>query len=313
MSTTPNHDMLDDPNNNGANMSLFRGCTETCGWVAAVVAVLAFGSFGVPLKATKTQAGVEVHPLVMQSYKTATCFATCWLVLLAGEELRWSHWGIASGLFWVPGSTCGIFSIRNAGLAVAVGTWSSICVLTSFIFGILIFQEGVKNIGYTACAFALLMVGLIGMAQYSAVSSAAATTSSSSSGKQPSASVVPVHKTTNTAAAAMIPNMVPPVRHPNPLLRHEPRKIDHRRPFGAATAPSNVPTVANYWIGAAARTPPKWWNAPTVPKGQRRRCSRSNSNLSSIQQWTTKTPSCIICTKTIPEKSTTITSFTSRQ
>jgi len=204
MSTTPNHDLLEDPNNNNGaeDMSLFRGCTETCGWVAAVVAVLAFGSFGVPLK---TNVQVEVHPLVMQSYKTATCFATCWLVLLAGEELRWSHWGIASGLFWVPGSTCGIFSIRNAGLAVAVGTWSSICVLTSFIFGILIFQEGVKNIGYTACAFALLMVGLIGMAQYSAVSSAASPSGGSSgSGKQSSA--VPVHKTTNnTAAATMIP------------------------------------------------------------------------------------------------------------
>jgi hypothetical protein len=49
---------------------------------------------------------------------------------------------------------------------VAVGTWSSIIVVSSFIFGIVIFQEGVKDIGQTICAFLLLMCGLIGMSRY---------------------------------------------------------------------------------------------------------------------------------------------------
>ena len=63
--------------------SYFDGCTDSCGWVAAFLAVLSFGSFGVPIK---TSVSVEVHPLVMQSYKTIVCFVTSWFVVLLGEE-----------------------------------------------------------------------------------------------------------------------------------------------------------------------------------------------------------------------------------
>lgn len=57
--------------------------------------------------------------------------------------------------------------IRNAGLAVSVGTWSSINVLVSFLFGIFIFQERVKSIVSVAFAFLTLIVGLIGMSRFS--------------------------------------------------------------------------------------------------------------------------------------------------
>lgn len=145
--------------------SVFAGCTDTCGWIAAVIAVFCYGTFGVPLKTSVT---VEVNFLVMQSYKTLVCFFTSWFVILLGEEVRWSNWGIASGLFWVPGAACGVYAIRNAGLAIAVGTWSSIMVLTSFIFGILVFKENVKSLPHTCAAFLLLMCGLLGMSKYSA-------------------------------------------------------------------------------------------------------------------------------------------------
>lgn len=150
-------------------VSLLDGCSENCGWAAAVVAVIAWGSFGAPLK---TSAKVEVNFFVMQTYKTVICFLTCWLVLLLGVELRWSNWGIVSGLFWVPGAACGIYGIRNAGLAVAQGTWSAIQVSVSFIFGIIIFQEGVKSIYRTVCAFVLLTIGLVGMSHYAGAGAA---------------------------------------------------------------------------------------------------------------------------------------------
>lgn len=69
-------------------------------------------------------------------------------------------------MFWVPGATAGIYGVRNAGIAVAVGTWSSITVISSFIWGILIFHEGVKSVPRTVCAFVLLILGLIGMSKY---------------------------------------------------------------------------------------------------------------------------------------------------
>jgi hypothetical protein len=95
------------------------------------------------------------------------CFLCCWIILLLGEPLRFTPWGIVSGLFWVPGGVAGIYAIRNAGIAMAVGTWSSIIVLTSFTWGILVFEERVKSIRGAVGAVATLILGLLGMAFYS--------------------------------------------------------------------------------------------------------------------------------------------------
>jgi hypothetical protein len=102
--------------------SFFRHhhCTESSscvGWVAALVAAICFGSFGVPVRGLTTERP-EAHPLVMQTYKTVVCFATCWLVLLTGEEggsVRFSWYGVLSGLFWVPGGLWYVKKIENDG------------------------------------------------------------------------------------------------------------------------------------------------------------------------------------------------------
>ncbi len=96
------------------------------------------------------------------------CFLTCWIIIpLGGEPCRFTPWGIVSGLFWVPGGWAGIYAIRTAGLAVAKGTWSSVIVLTSFAWGIFIFEEHVKTISGACCACATLITGLIGMSWFS--------------------------------------------------------------------------------------------------------------------------------------------------
>jgi hypothetical protein len=90
-------------------VSIFYGCTSICGWIAAITAVVSFGSFGVPIKLL---GNVETqHPLVMQSYKTLVCFVTSWLVIFLGEEIHFTSWGILSGLFWVPGATWYVYTI----------------------------------------------------------------------------------------------------------------------------------------------------------------------------------------------------------
>ena len=68
----------------------------------------------------------------------------------------------------MPGATAGIYGIRNAGLAISVGTWSSLIVISSFFWGIFVFGEGVKSV-HGACAAAfVLVIGLVGMSVYSA-------------------------------------------------------------------------------------------------------------------------------------------------
>ena len=76
-------------------------CGPSCGsggWIAAGIAALCFGSYGVPIKATLN---IEVHPLALQSYKTIVLFLTSWFVVFAGEDqIKFTPWGILSGTFF---------------------------------------------------------------------------------------------------------------------------------------------------------------------------------------------------------------------
>lgn len=131
------------------------------GWVAVAVALVSFGSFGVPIKGEAVQQA-KVHPLVFQSYKTFWVFCSAWVVL-AWEDLHVSPWGLLSGLFWVPSGIASIISVNNVGLAVGQATWQVTMVIVSFIWGCVGFHEHIKHPGQALVAVALLIAGLLGM------------------------------------------------------------------------------------------------------------------------------------------------------
>jgi len=60
-----------------------------------------------------------------------------------------------------------IFAVRNAGLAVSQGTWSSMIVAVSFVWGIFVFGEGVKSEIFATLAVGIMIIGLFGMSYYS--------------------------------------------------------------------------------------------------------------------------------------------------
>eukprot|EP00536_Pseudo-nitzschia_multiseries_P016346 jgi/Psemu1/221042/e_gw1.1084.13.1 len=143
-------------------------CDDSCGFLAAAIGASCYGSYGVPIKATSS---VDIHPLVAQSYKTAVVFVSSLLVVFAEERLSWTSYGLLSGLLWVCGGTLGIFAIRNAGMAAAVGIWSSIMVIINFVWGILVFREPIHSLSGTCGAFLFLGIGLVGMTKFSSPSS----------------------------------------------------------------------------------------------------------------------------------------------
>ena len=140
---------------------------EAYGWAAAIMSMLAFGSFGVPIKSAAAQS-VNIDPLVFQSYKTTMCFLTSWAVLLVpGQSFSFTMWGIVSGLFWVPAGVATIYAVKATGLAVGIAIGSSFIVLVSFTWGVLIFQEHVKSRAAACIAILLMILGLCGMAYFS--------------------------------------------------------------------------------------------------------------------------------------------------
>jgi hypothetical protein len=150
--------------------STLDSCGNWCGLVAAFIGCIGFGTFGAPLKAEAVDR-VNADPFVLQTYKSAMCFLTSWLVLLLGVEYNFTPYGIISGLMWVTGGFCGIYGIRNAGLAISVGTWSSITVLIAFAWGIFVFDEKVQSITGTLFGIFMMCIGFIGMAYFTSSSS----------------------------------------------------------------------------------------------------------------------------------------------
>jgi glucose uptake protein GlcU len=139
------------------------------GYIAAIVSCLSFGSFAVPIKG-RIANEVNIDPLVMQTYKTALCFLTCWLVLLLPNvHFSFTYWGLLSGVAWIPGGTAGIYAVRNAGLAVSQGTWSALKVAVAFVWGIGVFHECVRSKTAATAAIIMLMMGLWGMSFFSSL------------------------------------------------------------------------------------------------------------------------------------------------
>jgi glucose uptake protein GlcU len=172
---------------------------EACGWAAAALSALAFGSFGVPIKCEAAQK-VQIDPMVFQTYKTAMCFLTCWPILLALRHFQqqpegdsdaepqiqqklfeFTPWGIVSGLFWVPGGVATVYAVQSAGLALGIGIGSSFIVLVSFVWGVFVFAEPIHSRAGATFAIACMMAGLLGMSYYSAPQSPVVATAHSAS------------------------------------------------------------------------------------------------------------------------------------
>jgi hypothetical protein len=64
-----------------------------------------------------------------------------------------------------------IYAVKNAGLAIGIGVGSSFIVLVSFTWGIFVFDEHVHSRKGACFAVGCMMLGLLGMAYYSAPTS----------------------------------------------------------------------------------------------------------------------------------------------
>jgi hypothetical protein len=140
---------------------------DTCGWIAALIALFAAGTYGVPIKETMYQI-TDLNPFVFQTYKVIIFFlVSMTAVVLLDIPIRMTfYYGTLSGFLWVCGGTGGIVAVRYAGLATAVGTWASVMICINFTWGILVFHEPVVNMYNTLSAFVLLALGLLGMSTY---------------------------------------------------------------------------------------------------------------------------------------------------
>lgn len=149
---------------------------QAVGVVAIAGAILAFGSFGVPIKSERLQRS-QVHPIVVQAYKSAACFGTCWLALL-WVPVRFTWWAMLGATMWVTNGVAAIVAIQTAGLAVSQALWSGISVFVAFVWGAVIFSEPVGNLALAITGLCIMAcgMGIIGVIVNPSISGASCST-----------------------------------------------------------------------------------------------------------------------------------------
>lgn len=136
---------------------------EAIGYIGVAVAVLFFGSFGVPLK-TKAVQDANVDPVIFQIYYSISIFASSWIVL-SYNHFVFTPYGIAGASLWVPASILSIAAINHLGMSVAVGMWAGVTIVVSFLWGAIAFphENKVHSIPIAATALFMLVTGILGL------------------------------------------------------------------------------------------------------------------------------------------------------
>lgn len=97
--------------------------------IGVVGAILAWGSFTVPMKAEAVKAA-QLDAMVFQGYMClGIVLSSCILLAIPGVQWQWTWWAVLSAVLWVPGSLCSVLAVNHLGIAVAQGVWSgtSVC------------------------------------------------------------------------------------------------------------------------------------------------------------------------------------------
>ncbi|MCO5612113.1 hypothetical protein L7F22_066375 [Adiantum nelumboides] len=85
----------------------------------------------VPMK-TPAVLDAKMDPIIYQSYKSFTCFATCWLVLIY-TPLKFTWWGMLGALIWVINGCAAVRAVQLVGIGLAQSLWSSLSKKRPFL------------------------------------------------------------------------------------------------------------------------------------------------------------------------------------
>eukprot|EP01091_Cochliopodium_minus_P019482 TRINITY_DN8201_c0_g1_i1.p1 TRINITY_DN8201_c0_g1~~TRINITY_DN8201_c0_g1_i1.p1 ORF type:complete len:333 (-),score=41.17 TRINITY_DN8201_c0_g1_i1:4-1002(-) len=132
------------------------------GFFAVTGSIIAYGSFGVPIKTPAIQKA-DVHPWIYMNYKSTAVFIVSWLIL-SYNKFTFTYWGFISASIFVSGGTMAIAAIRYTGLGVSQAIWSGTGMVVSFLWGWIVLKENVKNIYLSFLALFLLCSGIAGVA-----------------------------------------------------------------------------------------------------------------------------------------------------
>lgn len=133
---------------------------DNLGLLYALAAALAWGSYLAPFKLSGTTNKLHYQALM----GVGVLISGLILTFLMKYSLQLNMYGIASGILWAVANLISLFAITNLGLSKAIPIISSLVVLTSFLWGSLVFGELSAGLltGFLGIGLIILGVCLVG-------------------------------------------------------------------------------------------------------------------------------------------------------
>ncbi|MDO8573204.1 MAG: GRP family sugar transporter [Candidatus Daviesbacteria bacterium] len=127
------------------------------GFLAALGAALAWGTWMVPFKKSGSSNLIQSQALIA----VAIGFSGLIISLLLGFPLNFNIYGLISGVLWAIGCAISLTALVNLGLSIATPLLSSLVVLSSFLWGALVFHELPGGLMLGFLGMGLIVAGVI--------------------------------------------------------------------------------------------------------------------------------------------------------
>ncbi len=130
---------------------------ENLGFLYALGAALAWGSYIVPFKKSRASDLVQFQALM-----TVGVFLFALIISpILGYSINLNFYGILSGVMWALANVISLVVISDLGISRGIPVWVSLVILTSFLWGALVFNELPAGIWVGILGIVLIILGVI--------------------------------------------------------------------------------------------------------------------------------------------------------
>ena len=127
------------------------------GFLLALGAAIAWGSYAVPFKKSKSENLIQYQALM-----TVGIFISGFIFsFLAGYPINFNVYGLISGFLWAIANFISLFAFANLGLSKAAPIISSLVILSTFLWGTVVFNELPAGLVMASVGILAIITGVI--------------------------------------------------------------------------------------------------------------------------------------------------------
>lgn len=130
---------------------------DNLGIVYALVAALSWGTYMVPFKISKSENLIQFQAVMALGILVSGIIIS----LLMGYSFKLNSYGLISGVMWAIANAVSLIAVLNLGMSRALPILSSCVIISSFLWGALVFNELSQGFGTGLLSVVLIILGVV--------------------------------------------------------------------------------------------------------------------------------------------------------